>query len=137
MKRTIIFLMALTAALGTATLAAALKISSATEKVIRLKAKKFEFTPGVITVKKGEPLVLDLTSADRTPGFNRPNFGIQSGAKPGTVSRLRSTPDKAGGRIVVSGSQFGSGTVSGLTSVSAARYAITELPQRLRRMRDE
>ena len=76
MKRTIIFLMALTAALGTAALAAALKISSATEKVIRLKVKKFEFTPGVITVKKGEPLVLDLTSENRTPGFNRPNFGI-------------------------------------------------------------
>ena len=96
MKRTIIVLLALTAALGTAKLAAALKISSATEKVIRLKAKNFEFTPGEITVKKGEPVVLELTSEDRTHGFNLPDFGVRTEVKPGTVSRVRFTPDKAG-----------------------------------------
>jgi cytochrome c oxidase subunit II len=96
MKRTIIVLLALTAALGAAKLAATLEISSATEKVIRLKAKKFEFTPGEITVKKGEPVVLELTSEDRTHGFNLPDFGVRTEVKPGTVSRVRFTPEKAG-----------------------------------------
>ncbi|MGE0130835.1 MAG: cupredoxin domain-containing protein [Blastocatellales bacterium] len=96
MKRTIILLMALTSALGTATLAAALKISSATEKVIRLKAKNFEFTPGEITVSKGEPVILELTSEDRAHGFNLPDFHVRTEVKPGVVSRVHFTPDKTG-----------------------------------------
>lgn len=96
MKRTIIVLLALSAALGTATLAAALKIRPATEKVIRLKAKKFDFTPGEVTVKKGEPVELELTSEDRTHGFNLPDFGVRIEVKPGMVSHLHFTPDKIG-----------------------------------------
>ena len=72
MKRTIIVLLSLTAALGTATLAATLKIRSATEKVIPLKSKKFEFTPGETSVKKSVVVVLELTSEDRTRGVNLP-----------------------------------------------------------------
>lgn len=96
MIRTIIFLLALTAALGTATLAAALKISSATEKVIPLKAKNFDFTPVEITVKRGETVVLELTSEDRMHGFNLPDFGLRVDVKPGTVSRVSFKPDKTG-----------------------------------------
>jgi len=96
MKRTIIFLMALTAALGTVKLASALRLGPATEKVIRITAKKFEFAPGEITVRKGEPVVLELTSEDRTHGFNLPDFGVRTEVKPGAVSRIHLTPDKTG-----------------------------------------
>jgi len=96
MKRTIIFMLALTTAFGAATLAAVLKTSSATEKVIRVKAKKFEFSPGEIIIKKGEPVTLELTSEDRTHGFNLPDFGVRAEVKPGTVSRVSITPDKTG-----------------------------------------
>ena len=96
MKRTIILLIALVAALGSATLTRALMVAPATEKVIRLKANNFEFTPGKITVKKGEPVVLELTSEDRAHGFNLPDFGVRAEVKPGSVSRVSFTPDKTG-----------------------------------------
>jgi len=96
MNRIIILLMALTAALGPITLSAALRAGSATEKVIRITAKKFEFAPGEVTVRKGEPVVLELTSEDRTHGFNLPDFGVRTEVKPGAVSRVHFTPDKAG-----------------------------------------
>jgi len=96
MNRIIILLMALTAALGTASLAAALRAGSATEKVIRVTAKKFEFTPNEITVKKGEPLVLELTSTDRGHGFYLPDFNVEAKIKPGVVTRVGFTPGQAG-----------------------------------------
>ena len=37
--------------------------------MIEITAKKFEFTPSEITLKKGEPVILRLTSADRVHGF--------------------------------------------------------------------
>jgi cytochrome c oxidase subunit 2 len=96
MNRTIILLMALAAGLGSATFTLALKVVPATEKVIRLKAKNFEFTPGEITVKKGEPVILELTSEDRAHGLNLSDFGVRVEVKPGTVSRVSFTPDKTG-----------------------------------------
>lgn len=89
-------LIALVAAPESATLTRALMVAPETEKVIRLKAKNFEFTPGKITVKKGEPVVLELTSEDRAHGFNLPDFGVRTEVKPGSVSRVSFTPDKTG-----------------------------------------
>ena len=66
------------------------------EQIIRLTAKKFGFSPNVITVKKGEPVVIELTSKDRKHGFYLPDFGIKVEIVPGTISRARFIPDKAG-----------------------------------------
>jgi cytochrome c oxidase subunit 2 len=96
MNRTIILMLALIGALGVVTLAGALKTGSTTEKVIRVTAKKFEFSPGEITVKRGVPVFLELTSADRTHGFNLTDFGVRAEVKPGAVTRLRIMPDKTG-----------------------------------------
>jgi cytochrome c oxidase subunit 2 len=96
MNRTIVLLLTLTAALGAATLAAAAKHGPPSEKVIQVTAKNFEFSPGEITVKKGEPLVLELTSADRNHGFYLPDFGVEAKIKPGAVTRVSFTPGKAG-----------------------------------------
>src|SRR5690242_9932152 len=40
-----------------------------TPKVVEISAKKFEFTPAQITLKKGEPVILRLSSSDRVHGF--------------------------------------------------------------------
>lgn len=96
MNRAIVLLLLLSAALGAATLAAAVRAGSSSEKVIRVTAKKFEFTPSEITVKKGEPLVLELTSADRGHGFYLPDFGVEAKLKPGAITRVSFTPEKAG-----------------------------------------
>jgi cytochrome c oxidase subunit 2 len=66
------------------------------ETVIRLTAKKFDFTPSAITVKKGVPVALELTSADRVHGFSLPDFKLSAKIEPGKVTRLEFTPDKTG-----------------------------------------
>jgi cytochrome c oxidase subunit II len=66
------------------------------EKVIHITAKKFEFTPGEITVKKGEPLALEIESEDVKHGFSLPDFNVRIELKPGQASVVRFTPDKAG-----------------------------------------
>jgi len=66
------------------------------EQVISVKAKTFEFAPSTITVKKGVPVVLELTSEDRVHGFNLSDFKVRAEVKPDGTSRVRFTPDKAG-----------------------------------------
>jgi len=66
------------------------------ERVIKITARKFDFSPAEITVKKGEVVVLEITSSDRVHGFNLPDFKLSSEIKPGEVTRLRLTPGKPG-----------------------------------------
>ena len=68
----------------------------AAEREIHITAKKFDFAPDTITLKKGEPVVLVLSSQDRKHGFNLRGFGIRADIKPGETARLRFTPDKTG-----------------------------------------
>ena len=66
------------------------------EKEIHITAKKFEFTPGTITLKKGEPVVLVFSSEDRKHGFNLRAFGIRTDVNPGGTARIQFTPNKTG-----------------------------------------
>ena len=66
------------------------------ETVVKLTAKKFEYMPAQITVKKGTPVSLELTSEDAKHGFNLPDFKVRSDIKPGSVTRVTFTPDKTG-----------------------------------------
>jgi cytochrome c oxidase subunit 2 len=68
----------------------------AAEQVIHITARNFEFSPGMITVKKGVPVVLELSSADRKHGFRLRAFGVRADIKPGGVSRVSFTPDRTG-----------------------------------------
>jgi cytochrome c oxidase subunit II len=66
------------------------------EQVIKISAKKFEYSPSEIRVKKGIPVVLELTSLDRLHGFNCPPLGIRSDITPGQIARVRFTPMQSG-----------------------------------------
>src|SRR5512143_1350829 len=66
------------------------------EQVIRMTAKKFEYDPSEITVKKGVPVVLEITSLDRHHGFQLREFGVRADIKPGEVTRVRIQPEKTG-----------------------------------------
>jgi cytochrome c oxidase subunit 2 len=68
----------------------------AQEKVIRITAKKFEFMPNDIELKKGEPVVLEFTSADVVMGFSLPDFKLRTDIVPGGFTRLSLTPDRVG-----------------------------------------
>jgi cytochrome c oxidase subunit 2 len=65
-------------------------------KTIQVTAKQFEFNPREITVKKGEPVVLELTSLDRKHGFNCPKLKLHAAIDPGKVARVEFTPQEAG-----------------------------------------
>ena len=66
------------------------------ERVIRISAASFEFSPNQITVKKGVPVVLEITSKDRHHGFKLAQFQIQVDVAPGAVQHVRFVPNKAG-----------------------------------------
>jgi cytochrome c oxidase subunit 2 len=63
---------------------------------IEVTAKRFEFAPNDITLKKGEPVVLVLKSADVAHGIRIKELGIDIKVGKGQTSELALTPDKAG-----------------------------------------
>jgi len=71
-------------------------VAAENERVIQITAKKFEYSPKEITLKKGVPVVLEFTSLDRLHGFNCPGLGIRMDIRPGKVNRLQFVPDKVG-----------------------------------------
>jgi len=66
------------------------------EKVIRIVAKRFDYTPGELRLKKGEAVILELTSSDVLMGFNLPDFNLRADIIPDKVTRVRFVPDKTG-----------------------------------------
>jgi cytochrome c oxidase subunit 2 len=66
------------------------------ERVVKVSARKFAFTPNQITLKKGEPVTIELATEDVFMGFNAPGLGVRSDIVPGKVMRLRVTPAEAG-----------------------------------------
>ena len=66
------------------------------EKVVKVTARKFAYEPAEITLKQGEPVILEVTSEDVPMGFNVPDFKVRADLVPGKLARLRLTPEKTG-----------------------------------------
>jgi cytochrome c oxidase subunit 2 len=83
---------------------------------IDVSAKKFTYTPPEITVKKGEPVVLILTTADVTHGLKFKELNLNMRVEKGKPSELAFTPDKVGDFVghcsVFCGSGHGSMTLT-------------------------
>lgn len=71
-------------------------VADETGQVIQITAKRYEYNPSTITLKKGVPDVLEFTSLDRLHGFNCPGLGIRTDIAPGKATTLRLVPQKAG-----------------------------------------
>lgn len=65
-------------------------------QVIKVTAKRYEYNPSEITLKKGVPVTLEFTSLDRPHGFNCTDLGIRTDIMPGKVSRVHFVPQKTG-----------------------------------------
>jgi len=65
-------------------------------RVIAIHAKKFEFTPGELELKLGDPVVFELTTDDIHMGFDAPELGLHADLVPGKPVRVPFTPRKAG-----------------------------------------
>lgn len=49
-----------------------------------------------VHLKKGVPVVFEITSLDVPHGFNLPDFGVRADVIPGKPTRVRLLPDKTG-----------------------------------------
>jgi len=78
-------------------------------KVITITAKKFEFTPSEITLKKGEPVILRLSSSDRVHGFMSKPLKIDTDIPSDTTKDVAVTPDAAGNFTVICDHYCGTG----------------------------
>ena len=65
-------------------------------RVIAITAKRFEFSPKEITLKKGETVTLQLKSEDVTHGFFLRPLGIDTEIPAGQTAELTVTPKEAG-----------------------------------------
>jgi cytochrome c oxidase subunit 2 len=65
-------------------------------RVIPITAKRFNFEPSQITVKKGETVTLRLTSQDVTHGFYMKPLKINETIEPGKPTDVTITPQLAG-----------------------------------------
>jgi len=96
MKRIMILMLAMTAGFGVPAGTTHSAPRADDVKAIRITAKRFDFNPSEITVKKGVPVAFELTSSDRDHGFSLPDFKLTAKIVPGKVTRVEFTPDKTG-----------------------------------------
>ena len=54
------------------------------------------YEPSEIVVKKGVPVVLEMTALDRHHGFELRELGVRADIEPGRVTRVRILPKKTG-----------------------------------------
>jgi cytochrome c oxidase subunit 2 len=76
--------------------AEAAPVPAAGPVVIHVTAKRFSYEPSRLVLKRGVPVVLELTSADRKHGFKVPELDLRTDIEAGKVTRLTFTPDRAG-----------------------------------------
>jgi cytochrome c oxidase subunit 2 len=84
----------------TAALALPLTGTSATRTVtpqrIEITAKRFQYQPSEITVKKGAPVTLVFHSQDVEHGFLSEDFGVKTDVPKHGTSEVTFSPDKSG-----------------------------------------
>jgi cytochrome c oxidase subunit 2 len=85
-------------------------------KRIDVSIKKFAYAPAEITLKKGEPVVLVLTTADVAHGLKFKELSLSTKVDKGKPAELAFTPDKVGDFVghcsVFCGSGHGSMTLT-------------------------
>jgi cytochrome c oxidase subunit 2 len=83
---------------------------------IEVSVKRFGYTPSEITLKKGEPVVLILTTEDVSHGLKFKELGLDSKFDKNKPGELSFTPDKVGDFVghcsVFCGSGHGSMTLT-------------------------
>jgi cytochrome c oxidase subunit 2 len=78
-------------------------------QVIEISAKKYEFSPSQVTLKKGEPVILRLTSTDRIHGFMSRALKVDTDIIPGKTMDIAVTPATAGTFMVICDHYCGTG----------------------------
>jgi len=66
------------------------------QQVVKISARRYEFQPTNITLRKGSTTVLRLTTEDRVHGFNIPAMNVRADIVPGKVTEVTLLPQKQG-----------------------------------------
>jgi cytochrome c oxidase subunit 2 len=76
---------------------------------ISITAKRFEFTPNQLTLKRGEAVTLHVSALDRDHGFYQKDLKIDLDLSPDHESVVTITPEKAGRFVAICDHFCGSG----------------------------
>jgi cytochrome c oxidase subunit II len=109
MKSALRFLAIASVVLATVAAVASAPARADEPRVVAVTAKRFEFEPKEIHVKKGESVVLEITSQDVTHGFFSRKFGFDEDLAPGKTVRIPIRADEAGPYLVICDHFCGSG----------------------------
>jgi cytochrome c oxidase subunit 2 len=66
------------------------------EQHISVVMRKYSIEPAVIHLKSGQPVSLDVTTADVQHGFDVPDLGIKEPVQPGHTTSITFTPKAKG-----------------------------------------
>lgn len=83
--------------------------ATAAPRTVEIVARRFQFTPAEVTLRRGEPVVLRLRSEDVTHGFFTRALGLDATITPGAPLELPLTPTTAGRFPVICDHFCGSG----------------------------
>jgi cytochrome c oxidase subunit II len=84
-------------------------IAAEEPRVVEIKARKFQFSPSEITLKMGQPVILRLTTEDRTHGFLLKPLKVDTDIVPGKATDVAVTPTATGQYTVICDHFCGSG----------------------------
>ncbi|HET7752528.1 MAG TPA: cupredoxin domain-containing protein [Anaeromyxobacteraceae bacterium] len=87
---------ALLGAVAVAFLGSATATRASEPRIITISAKRFEFSPGEVRLKKGETVTIRIASADVTHGLYMKALGIDAEIEPGKTTEVTFTPKAAG-----------------------------------------
>jgi cytochrome c oxidase subunit 2 len=66
------------------------------DRLIRIEASSFQFTPGEIQINPGDRVTVELVSTDVVHGFSLDGYGVELKADPGQTAMGTFTAGKAG-----------------------------------------
>lgn len=66
------------------------------ERVVRIEASQYRFSPGVVDVRRGERVIIELVATDVVHGLYLDGYGLQISADPGQTERLTFVADRSG-----------------------------------------
>ena len=66
------------------------------ERVVAIEVKRFEYVPKELTLRKGVPVILELSTLDVPHGFNLPDLNVRTDVIPGKPARVRIVPQQLG-----------------------------------------
>jgi cytochrome c oxidase subunit 2 len=103
MKRFMILIIVIAAA------TLAVRAQDPAPREIAITAKRFEFTPNQITLKRGEPVTLHVSALDRDHGFYQKDLKIDLDLTPDHESVVTITPETSGRFVAICDNFCGSG----------------------------